>query len=70
MGDVFDPNRASTEEIADRADRVLAGDAPRRAAALGAKLRAGAGPPLAARLVERAALTLRSPAPMTSGEAA
>jgi zeaxanthin glucosyltransferase len=63
LGDVFDPNHASPTEIADRAARVLAGDAPRRAAALGARLREAAGPPLATRLVERAALALRSSAP-------
>jgi MGT family glycosyltransferase len=70
VGDVFDPNRASAAEIAARAVRLLAGDALRRASALGARLRETAGPPLASRLVERAALSLRSAAPPTSGEAA
>ena len=35
LGDVFDPNAAAPEEIADRALGVLAGLEPRRAAALG-----------------------------------
>ena len=55
LGDVFDPNAAAPEEIADRALRVLAGLEPRRAAALGTALRERFGPQHASRLVERAA---------------
>ena len=54
LGDVFDPNAAAPEEIADRALRVLAGLEPRRAAALGVALRERFGPQHASRLVERA----------------
>lgn len=55
LGDVFDPNRASAAEIAARARGVLRSAAPRRAAALGARLRARPGSVLAAVLVERVA---------------
>ena len=44
VGDSFDPNGASVGEIAWRARRVLAGAAPRRAAALGVTLRRTGGP--------------------------
>ncbi len=55
LGDVFDPNRAPPPELAARARAILTGEAPRRAAALGARLRAEAGPRVAADLVEQAA---------------
>ena len=55
LGDAFDPNAATPEEIADRALRVLAGHEPRRAAALGVALRERFGPRHASRLVERVA---------------
>ena len=57
--DSFDPNGASVGEIAWRARRVLAGAAPRRAAALGVTLRRTGGPELASRLVEGAAWSVR-----------
>jgi MGT family glycosyltransferase len=59
LGDVFDPNVAAPREIAARARRVLAGPAPRRAAALGLMLRERLGPTYASRLVERASMSAR-----------
>lgn len=54
LGDVFDPNSASADEVAVRAEAVLASAAPERAARLAAKLRAHSGPDLSARLIEQA----------------
>ncbi len=59
LGDVFDPNTIPPLELAAKARAILTGDAPRRAAALGARLRAEAGPPLAADLIEQVAPTAR-----------
>jgi MGT family glycosyltransferase len=67
LGDVFDPNAAAPEEIADRALRVLAGLEPRRAAALGVALRARFGPQHASRLVERAGASALRPRVRGSG---
>jgi zeaxanthin glucosyltransferase len=61
LGDVFDPNAAPPEEIADRALRVLAGLEPRRVAALGVVLRNRFGPQHASRLVERAGVSALRP---------
>ena len=61
LGDVFDPNAAAPEEIADRALGVLAGLEPRRAAALGVVLRERFGPQHASRLVERAGASVFRP---------
>jgi zeaxanthin glucosyltransferase len=66
LGDVFDPNRAAPAEIAARAYAILHSPAPRRAAALGARLRARAGPPFAARLAERAQAASSAPVPRCS----
>ena len=43
LGAVFDPNRASYSDIADRAHEVLSSDAPGRARALGEALRSSPG---------------------------
>ena len=51
VGDAFDPNTADPQEIARRADTMLRGPEPARAAALGRALRAKPGPALAARLL-------------------
>jgi len=61
LGDVFDPNAAAPEEIADRALGVLAGLEPRRAAALGVVLRERFGPQHASRLVERTGASVFRP---------
>ena len=61
LGDVFDPNAAAPEEIADRALRLLAGLEGRRAAALGVALRERFGPQHASRLVERACASALRP---------
>ena len=69
LGDVFDPNAAAPEEIADRARGVLAGPAPRRAAALGLTLRERLGPTYASRLVERASAAAHRSRPRTPAAA-
>ena len=54
LGDVFDPNSSSGAEIATRAEAILAGAIPKRAAKLGSNLRAHGGPDLAAFLIDQA----------------
>ena len=60
LGDVFDPNAASPEAIADLARGVLAGAAPERAALLSERLRSGAGPAYAVDLIVGLAARRRS----------
>jgi zeaxanthin glucosyltransferase len=52
LGSVFDPNRDAAATIADLAHRVLGGETPARAEALGEWLRSNPGPQLAADLIE------------------
>lgn len=52
FGSVFDPNRDTATTIAELADRVLRGETPMRAQALGEWLRSNPGPEIAADLIE------------------
>lgn len=56
LGEALDPSTASADAIAARLTSLLAGDAARRAAALGAELRRTPGARLAAGTVEAAAV--------------